>query len=41
MGVSGPGPDEVLIPDVATPGQYRLCTANAVNNFCAETEING
>lgn len=41
VGVSGPGPDEVLVPDVAAPGRYRLCTANAVSNFCAEVEIIG
>lgn len=39
IGVEGPGPDTVLIPDGAPPGTYRLCTANAVNNFCAEIEI--
>jgi hypothetical protein len=39
VGVSGPGPDAVLIPDVAAPGRYRLCTANAQDNLCAEIEI--
>lgn len=35
IGVSGPGPDTLVIPETATPGSYRLCTANAVDNFCA------
>lgn len=39
VGVGGSGPDTVLIPDVAPPGKYRLCTANALNNFCTEIEI--
>jgi hypothetical protein len=29
IGISGPGPDFVMIPNTASPGAYRLCTANA------------
>jgi hypothetical protein len=39
IGVGGPGPDHVLIPDVAEPGDYRICTANAADDVCAEIEI--
>ncbi|WP_256837645.1 hypothetical protein [Ornithinimicrobium faecis] len=39
VGVSGPGPDTVLVPDTAAAGPYRLCTANARENFCAELEV--
>lgn len=39
LGVTGPGPDTLLIPDVAAPGNYRLCTANSQPNFCSELEI--
>jgi hypothetical protein len=39
IGVEGPGPDRVVIPGKARPGQYRICTANAGQNFCAPLEI--
>lgn len=39
IGVSGPGPDRVRVPDTAPPGSYRLCTANALDNICADLEI--
>lgn len=39
VGVAGPGPDHVQIPDDATPGAYRICTANAGDEFCAPIEI--
>jgi hypothetical protein len=39
IGITGPGPDIVAIPDVAEPGDYRICTGNAGENFCAELEI--
>jgi hypothetical protein len=39
IGVGGPGPDHVLIPPVAQPGIYRICTANAVEKVCALIEI--
>lgn len=38
-GVTGPGPDFVEVPDTASPGDYRLCTANAGQNFCALLEV--
>jgi hypothetical protein len=39
IGIGGVGPDAVQIPDSAPPGEYRICTANAVNNFCAPIEV--
>lgn len=39
IGIAGPGPDELAIPDDATPGAYRICTANALENFCAEITL--
>lgn len=41
VGIGGSGPDVVRIPDTASPGHYRLCTANALDNFCSEIEITG
>lgn len=35
IGISGPGPDAVLIPDDAPPGQYRICTGNMRENICS------
>ena len=39
IGVGGPGPDRVPIPEVAQPGEYRICTGNAGVNFCTPIEI--
>jgi len=39
IGVAGPGPDRVVIPEVAEPGAYRICTGNAGADFCAPIEI--
>jgi hypothetical protein len=39
IGVAGPGPDRVPIPDVAEPGTWRICTGNAGQNICAPIEI--
>lgn len=39
VGVGGAGPDRVVIPERATPGSYRVCTANAGDEFCAPLEI--
>ena len=41
VGIAGPGPDHVVVPVVASPGTYRLCTANAVTNYCAPFEVAG
>ena len=41
VGVSGPGPDRVLIPDTAPPGDYLLCTANALDKACALLAVTG
>jgi hypothetical protein len=35
VGVSGPGPDRVLVPEAASPGDYLLCTANSLDEACA------
>lgn len=39
VGVAGPGPDHVQIPHDAAPGAYRICTANAGDEFCAPIQI--
>jgi hypothetical protein len=39
IGVGGPGPDHVPIPEPAEPGAYRICTGNAGEDFCAPIEI--
>ncbi len=41
VGVSGPGPDRVLVPDTAPPGAYLLCTANALDEACALLTVTG
>lgn len=28
IGVTGAGPDAIVVPDTASPGEYRLCTEN-------------
>jgi hypothetical protein len=39
VGIGGPGPDKLVIPDDAPPGAYRICTGNAGTNFCAGLTI--
>lgn len=39
IGLLGPGPDLVHIPDTAPAGQYRLCTANSSPNVCIPFEV--
>lgn len=39
VGIGGPGPDEVKLPPDLSPGSYRICTANAVNEFCAPFDV--
>ena len=41
VGVSGPGPDRVLVPDTAPPGDYLLCAANALDEACALLTVTG
>lgn len=41
LGVGGPGPDRAVIPETAEPGDYRICTANAVDEFCTPLRIDG
>ena len=35
IGIDGPGPDHVVIPDDAPAGAYLLCTANSIDEACA------
>ena len=39
IGIYGPGPDHVIIPDTAPDGNYRLCTANAIDEACSLLKI--
>lgn len=40
LGVAGPGPDVVPLPEVASPGSYRICTANRGDtNLCSTIDI--
>jgi hypothetical protein len=39
IGVGGGGPDRVPIPASAEPGDYRICTGNAGEEFCTPIEI--
>ena len=39
VGVSGPGPNWIQVPHIADPGSYRVCTANAGEEFCARLEL--
>lgn len=34
--ITGTGPDRVIVPDSAVPGDYLLCTANAADKECAQ-----
>ncbi|GAB2635847.1 hypothetical protein [Kribbella swartbergensis] len=34
VGIGGPGPDRVVLPETAEDGTYLLCTANAVEQAC-------
>ena len=39
VGVTGPGPNWIQIPHRAEPGTYRVCTANAGDEFCARLQL--
>jgi hypothetical protein len=39
LGVGGPGPDFLTIPDSAPPGGYLLCSANAKEQFCVVVQV--
>ena len=39
IGISGPGPDTLVIPAPALAGDYRICTANSAENICAEITL--
>ena len=39
IGIAGPGPDLLVLPRDASIGASRICTANALENFCAEIDV--
>jgi len=39
VGIGGPGPDSVRLPDGLAAGEYRICTDNAGDEFCAQIQI--
>ncbi|WP_159616569.1 hypothetical protein [Arthrobacter zhaoguopingii] len=39
IGIAGPGPDTLIIPDSIRPGRYRLCTASSMPNVCTPLDI--
>ena len=34
VGIAGPGPDTIVIPEAAAVGDYRLCAANTGDEIC-------
>jgi hypothetical protein len=34
VGINGPGPERVIVPDTIEAGRYRICTANAAPQVC-------
>lgn len=41
VGIAGPGPDTIAIPDAAEDGDYRLCTANTRDEICLTFSVSG
>lgn len=41
VGIGGGGPDRVIVPESASPGDYLLCTANALDEACALLTVTG
>jgi hypothetical protein len=41
VGISGGGPDRVIVPESASPGDYLLCTANVLDEACALLTVTG
>jgi hypothetical protein len=39
VGIVGPGPDVIEVPDTATEGTYRVCTAIAPENYCTQIMV--
>lgn len=39
VGIGGEGPDRLIVPDVLDTGQYRICTANAVEALCVPLDV--
>ena len=38
-GIDGPGPDGLVMPDDVGAGTWRVCTANALDDVCAQLTI--
>lgn len=41
VGIGGPGPDHVIVPDTAPDGDYLLCTENSVDEACVILTVTG
>lgn len=41
VGIGGPGPDHVIVPDTAPTGDHLLCTENSVIEACAILTVTG
>lgn len=41
VGIGGPGPDHVIVPDDASAGEYLLCTANSADEACTLLTVTG
>lgn len=41
VGVGGPGPDHVMVPESTPAGEYLLCTANSADEACAILTVTG
>jgi hypothetical protein len=39
VGFGGPGPDLLVVPPIARPGAYRVCTNLGADNICALVEV--
>lgn len=37
--IEGHPPQQLVVPDVADPGQYRVCTTGRKDNLCAKLEV--
>jgi len=39
IALNGPGPEQVLIPETASPGSHRLCAIDVNPPLCVEFEV--
>jgi len=39
VGIGGPGPDVIEVPDTADEGTYRVCTAISPENYCTQITV--